>query len=200
MPTWVEEVLKQVPVGAAALIGWWQFLLARRDKRVAEANEAEAKRTQATAEAEMQAIRRRALTSAPYFEPTQQSAMLYQFPDKVSGEMRIVSLRTGRLIDLTTDQVPEAFPKGATVMLVVDNKGQGAVEEVLDLDGVPVALHESRHARSLGALLIEYPYDPAMRGKIQTLTMRFLTRDGAREVHKYETKHGMRWLRRIDPA
>lgn len=60
-------------------------------------------------------------------------------------------------------------------------------------------MNEPLNAHCDGMYAITYRYDPAKHGKNLTITLSFMGREGRRDTHHYETIHGKRWLRRLDP-
>ncbi len=170
--------------GLVAVAGWvTAFWLWRKGQR---------------AEAELRLIRRR--TEAPCLVPS--DAMfnfLYTTPGQ--GPIQGCSVASGCLLSHFRNEVDKNTAPGATVLLVIENRGQEPRRAALWLDGQPVRLaKEPAVSDAHGLQYIEYPYDRARHGQEQRLVIEFETGSGVVDRHTYLLKHGQRFLRRMDPA
>jgi hypothetical protein len=198
MPVWLQEVCKQLPLAAAAILGWWNFFFARRDKRAAESKERKSAGERAAAEAELLKIKRRAPATGPYFVASDRRFTLLTFIANKNGGIATVRAGGDQMLDYRRSEVPPLRP-GQVVFFILENDGAAATEVFFELDGMQATMEEAQNAPCVGLLVLMYPYDPAKSGQRQTLIVRFMTYDGARDEHRYEIIHGQRWLRRIEP-
>lgn len=157
------------------------------------------KRRAKEVEAELAVIRRRA--RGPYLSPSLVRFDCLYLPSDKPGTVSYRSAGSGDLLCFLRDEVMRDVPEGHPIVLVIENRGDEAPEVAMSLDGDPVLIQkEPELADALGLQFILYPYRPERHGQPQTLEVRFLARDGVRDVHRYNTEHGRRILRRIDPA
>ena len=107
----------------------------------------------------------------------------------------------GNVLSCFRDEVGSDMEKGLPVIFVVDNAGQSTRGIIVKLEGEEIAFkREVDFSGSQGLYFFEYPYDPEKRGKEQKLTFSFETSSGVQDTHIYITRHGMRFLKRINPA
>jgi hypothetical protein len=92
-------------------------------------------------------------------------------------------------------------PGGTLIYFVVQNNGQTVVGLRFLLDGQELDFDvEPEINGSAGRYYFTYPYDPQMHGRAQRLEVSFETASGIQNTHLYELVHGLRRLKRVDPA
>jgi|GEM_PF-2053497 hypothetical protein len=186
MLAWMTEIIAAILGAIAGAFMLW--LLEQPAKRRAKA-----------AEAELSSIRRRA--RGPYLFPSDARFDCLYFPPVDPGQIPYRTHARGDLLCFTREEVERDIPAGHPIILVIDNRGEDCPEATITLDGDPVRVQkEPELADARGLQFILYPYRPDKHGQPQTLEVRFLARDGVRDVHRYYTEHGRRILRRIDPV
>lgn len=88
---------------------------------------------------------------------------------------------------------------GRLVCLLVENRGARA-EEVPNPRGTAAGqLDGVKFDDGSSGLVLRYAYSPRKRGTVEVIELSFLAENGSRDTHIYETKHGLRSLRRTDP-
>jgi hypothetical protein len=147
--------------------------------------------------AELNLIRRRA--EAPCLVPSEAIFnFLYTTPGQ--GPIQGCSVASGCLLSHFRNEVEKKTEPGAAILLVIENRGREPRRAVLRLDGQPVRLgREPAVSDAHGLHYLEYPYDPVKHGQDQRLVIEFETDGGVQDRHAYVLKHGLRYLRRIDP-
>lgn len=147
---------------------------------------------------ELQEIKRRG--DAPFLTVSNANFQRLHYELK-QNEVNVWHATNGNVLSCIRNEVGNDMPKGLPVILVVDNAGQSARGVTIKLDGEEIAYkREVDFSDSQGLYFLEYPYDPGKRGKEQKLTFSFETDSGVQDTHVYITRHGMRFLKRIDPA
>jgi hypothetical protein len=158
-----------------------------------------AKRRARTAEAELAVIRRRA--RGPYLSPSTARFDSLYLPSDKPGQIGYRSAGSGDLLCFLRDEVARDVPEGHQIVFVIENRGDATPEVAMSLDGDRVQIQtEPELTDARGLQFILYPYHPEKHGQAQTLEVRFLGRDGVRDVHRYSTEHGRRILQRFDPV
>ncbi len=186
MGEWIAVIL-----GAAAgsLATWLLDLPGKR----------KAQKAQSAAEGELTAIRRRG--NAPYLTPSNALFNIAREPVRENGQGAGWSPINSNVLCWMRQEVPPDLPEDTPVVLIVGNSGQPARRVDVKLDNREVFFRQEPDVDGAqGLLLLKYPYQPKMRGQMQILEIAFETPDGMQDVHRYETRHGIRHLRRIDPA
>lgn len=150
------------------------------------------------AERELKEIKRRG--DAPYFAPC----------DKIFGQLYFNTEKdgvhcwlddSGNVLCYMRGEVENSCPPGTPVIFVVENLGEQARSVNVKLDGEEIAFKQEADINNANGLqFFEYPYQSEKRGKEQTISISFETRNGVQDVHRYVTRHGFRILQRIDPA
>lgn len=155
------------------------------------------RRARKRADNELQEIKRRG--DAPFL--TVSNANFQQLYHELKQDVVNVWYATnGNVLSCFRDEVGSDMGKGLPVVFVVDNAGQSARAIIVKLDSEEIAFkREVDFSDSQGLYFLEYPYDPEKRGKEQRLTLSFETSSGVQDTHIYMTRHGMRFLKRIDP-
>ncbi|MEP6821017.1 MAG: hypothetical protein ABI946_01570 [Chthoniobacterales bacterium] len=151
------------------------------------------RRRGAAAEIELKETRRR--RQAPFLAP---SAKMFQNLYESEGGQTYVW--TGdNVLCWNREEMPEDTAEGTPVFFVIENRGQGAERIEVKLDRDKITLGQEPDLDSTNDLtFFKYPYQPAMRGKRQIIEITFESQ-GVKDTHRYETFHGRRALRRIDP-
>jgi hypothetical protein len=158
-----------------------------------------AKRRANADKTELATIRRRA--RGPYLFPSDATFDCLYLPPGDQGQIPYHTHARGDLLCFTREEVERDIPAGHPIIFVIENRGEDIPEVTMNLAGDPVQFHrEPELADARGLQFILYPYRPDKHGQPQTLEVRFLARDGVRDVHRYYIEHGRRILRRIDPA
>ena len=95
-----------------------------------------------------------------------------------------------------------ALNAGDQVVLLVDNTGEPTHKIAVKLDDIPIVFDSGRDFQNPNATIffLLYLYDPQKNGHQQRITVAFETRSGVHDTHTYITRHGVRFLKRIDPA
>jgi len=116
------------------------------------------------------------------------------------GVVKVWPATNGNVLCCLRDEVGIDVPEGTPLIFVIDNVGQAVRGLDVKLDGGTIAFkREVDFSNSQGLYFLEYPYDPAKRGKEQKLFISFETNSGVQDTHIYIIRHGMRFLKRIDP-
>jgi hypothetical protein len=166
-------------------LGWVKFFFERRDKRIAET-------ALKAAREEMERASNRA--DAPLFTPTTARQESFR---RSQGESW--NWRNENLLSPMRAETPKTMPPGTLVVLPISNFGEGVRSVAVALDGVPIRVVRYTDGTPEIWGLLEYPHDPAVHGKRQTITFRFESEHGVHRLHHYETEHGRNTLTRIDP-
>ncbi|MDF3128706.1 hypothetical protein P0Y35_05815 [Kiritimatiellaeota bacterium B1221] len=165
---------------AGFLFGWWQHRVAAGDRR------------------DLAVVRRRA--NAPYLIPGAQRFNNLYDDHEQPGSLIGWGPFNKNVLCAGCREVGEDVKKGDPVVFVVDNSGKACHRVSVELDGEKIAIcQEPEFDDAQGIQFIKYPFDPALRGKGQTLKLRFEC-EGVQDTHLYRTVHGKRVLERIDPA
>lgn len=148
---------------------------------------------------ELRMIHRRG--RAPYLVP---SSALFNFIYEPPNEGQCMggwSGANGNVLTVDRNEVTDELLAGDPVIFPVSNDGEAARAVIVKLDGEEISLFREPEMRSArGLQFLKYPFDPSKRGKQQSLTLSFETRDGVRDTHKYVIVHGRRILKRVDPT
>ena len=185
------ETVSIVVAILVAVIGWLQVLRETKEKR-------QEKIAREKAEAELAMIKRRA--TGPYLHLNQSRFNWLYFDNGKPGEIGMRAMGHGDMLDSVRDEVAKDVPEGHEIFLLIRHTGEDANEVVLKLDDACIQLRREIDIDDAhGFLFISYPYKPAKHGHTQKITLEFLSSSGVRDTHTYETMHGKRILRRIDP-
>ncbi len=119
-----------------------------------------------------------------------------------NGEVELWHAATDRGILSFQHERVEALNAGDPVVLLVNDTGEPTHEIIVKLDDIPIVFDSGRdHEKSTEKIyFLKYPYDPQKNGHQQRITVAFETRSGVHDTHTYITRHGVRFLKRIDPA
>lgn len=184
----------------AAVFGWLKWLFELREKRKERNAKEQEKAAKERAEAELKIIRRRALETAPYLAPAEERFNGIEVKDLEDGKFYWFPAGHLRVLSAFRDEVDKQNVKtGMKVYLIVSNRGSNAEEVRFTLDGQPCRM-DAVDARAFQLNGLIYIYDAALHGKEQVIEMNFLAPNGVRDTHRYRTRHGVRILKRIDPA
>ena len=178
---------------ATAVVGWVGLLYQAHQHGVAKTRADKAER-------EMRENKRRALDVCPYFAVSTMPFSAMMIAGSKPGEMVMVTDHQPYVLSFGRDEVGNEIQAGYAVILIIENHGREGNELTLSLDGGELSLEHSIDPGSEVQFAFVYPFNPAKRGQVQRIELRFLRTDGVRDVHVYETKHGMRYLRRVEPA
>ena len=191
---WLSYLIGFFITAVAALFGWvkwWYEILDKRKERAAKEK----------AEAELAAIRRRSFEVSPYLMTSNRRFNGIQIPGAVAAGPSIwLSPLNPYLMCYYRDEVDREHPAGKAVFMVVENAGPQALDVHMKVEGEEIQVIEPENSDASGLILLCYPYRPELHGIKQTLEMEFDRPDGVRDRHRYEIKHGVRYLRRLDPA
>lgn len=182
-----EILLAALIPAAAAVIGWVQFLFARRDKRLEQTAKEEA-------QARLAAHERRA--QATNFRPI----VTIQDELAIGGGERIIG-RYGGVLQPFNDEVPAEFPSGEKVYLPVLNLG-GSFLEIAARSGdeshpIEFIRYVDRDSDVSGVLW--YRYVPAKRGSVLRIFFHYVAPNGVIRRDEYFHKCGFRVIHRVDP-
>lgn len=178
----------------AAVFGWVRWLHELGEKRRERA-------ARQDAEAKLALMRRRSLAECPYFSLYDELPDMLILPKDGTGEVNAILDGSPHLLSCSRNEVGPEVEEGDPVLLLIENNGQRAQEVSVTLDNKPIEfMHVEEHSTGQRIPVFSYPYRLEMLGREQTLTVSFLSVSGARDTHRYLTKHGVRFLRRIDPA
>lgn len=159
-----------------------------------------ARRQAAKDRAELAAIRRRG--EAPFFRPI--TGKVWEL---VLGLQARLVCSPGnpawlRVLDGTRAEIKrERMKDGDHVLLIVENIG--LAPRTLEVEPNTHEIKFYREPNMEGAdkhCWFGYPYRPEEHGKDQSFVITFETETGVQGKHTYVLKHGVRELRRIDPA
>ena len=174
-----------------AALGWAGLIFLLREKIYLQSELKKAEASEKKQEAVLAAALERA--DAPFFEPSAERREGYS---SIQGMWPVEFpnvLHPGRAT------VPGDLPAGSMVVLPLANQGELPRHVEFSIDAVE--LRFIRYERPDGKLcgLIEYPFDPAQLGKRQVVEVLFESQKAIQRFHLYETVHGSRHFRRIDP-
>jgi type II secretory pathway pseudopilin PulG len=185
----METILSGIVIAlASAFVG---HLFERRRTRAAQA-------AAAAAQHELAEAHRRSL-DRPLLVLSNRRFNNALFPTDHPGQQFFIPAGTGNLLCFMCYEVDRKRPSSEPVRLVVENDGGDAHQVTVDLDGQPAAFETFETEDGYPLHAIAYPYVPELHGHPATLVLRFLSRDGFRDVHTYRTVHGVRSLVRVDP-
>lgn len=181
----IEEFVKTIApyLGwVTALVGWVTGVVQWRKRRKAEV--------------ELVRIRRRG--DAPYLTPSATTTTdLFVGATANSAE----TAGTDTVLSVFRAEVPKDVPAGTPIRFVIENEGEGVRGVSVTLDGQDIDLkQEPELSFAHGLTYLEYPYAPGRHGAEQRLVLAFETASGIQDRHTYIIKHGVRFLKRIDPV
>jgi hypothetical protein len=181
----LETILAILSGWLAAAFGWIKWWYGIREKR----RERTAKER---AEAQLNEARNRA--DAAFFLAS--SARANDFP---SGHNSTWFTSNGNVLSVFTEEVHPNVPAGTSIVLPLANEGEDIKGVSFQKDGVPIRhVRYTDGDRNLWGIL-EYPFDPDARGKIEIVEVRFESRNGFHRVHRYAMEHGRRRFFRVEP-
>ena len=174
-------------------IGWLHSLHQFREKRVEKA-------AKEKAEAALKEIRRLSSEESPFWRLSDRRFNGLKAPSEKPGGQ--LCLREGHptLLCAVRDEVDRKTPAGTFVYLAVENHGRNAYEVSVNLDLEPSAIIEGKSDDGYTLGLVCYPYLPEIHGRDQSIKVSFLSAKGIRDTQIYATQHGIRTLKRTDPA
>ncbi|ACB75326.1 hypothetical protein [Opitutus terrae] len=199
MPDWLLIVCAAFPPTAAAVVGWWHLYFARRDKRIAEERQAKAEKERSECEKELREIRRRSLQNAPYFTLSETVLARIEYRPKPT-RVSFLLTTSGNVLTAFREEVTSDMPDGTDVCLLVENRGADGLEVSANIDGRELTIFRALNQDNEHIHIFRYVFATVLRSQTQKISISFLGPSGVRDVHTYETKHGVRFLRRIDPA
>lgn len=154
-------------------------------------------RARRRAERELEEIQRRA--EAPYLATTAGRFNVLYVEDEKLGGLTALTVGTGNVLGFDCEEI-DSLPVGTPVFLLVENRGKRARSVAASLDGQPCLIGTTIENGNCPSIqYVRYIYDAKLKGKIQTLELRFETDSGVQGRHLYQTTHGRRALKRIDP-
>lgn len=176
------DIVKSVSAAGGAVVALAGFFWGLRERRGKK-----------RAEDELKKIRRRG--DAPFFRPS----------DELVGNLyhqeyeQILFIPFGSGV-LCSSHAEVKLEDGQPVFFVVENHGRAANSVVMKLDGGPISLRQEPDIEAAhGLQYLVYPYSRAKHGQDQELVISFETESGVQDTHRYVLRHGMRFLRRVDP-
>jgi hypothetical protein len=183
-----------------SLSGWistgiclFKLYVERREKRLERA-------AKEAAETELGAIKRRSLVDNPFFVVSDATFNGIEVPTDDPCKATYIPAGSGCLLCFMGDEVDGKMESGEIVYLLIENHGSNAYGITIKLDGEAVRLVQVKINRAHKLDAIAYAYFPERLGRIQTLEVGFCSATGVEDTHRYATKHGVRFLQRIDPA
>ncbi|HEY4248713.1 MAG TPA: hypothetical protein VGM64_17965 [Lacunisphaera sp.] len=182
-----------IPAGATAIFGWIKWWHELREKRRERA-------VREKFEAEIAEFRRRSVKVAPYLKISHDRFEGMQIASGPHGRSQWLSALYPCILSFYEEEVPADTKPGETVFLVVSNAGASALDVSAKIDDDVAWFVEPQNQEASHLRLLAYNYRPELHGTLQTVSLQFLQEDGDHGVQAYEAKHGIRWLRRIDPA
>lgn len=188
---WQEpESIALVVMGVIELVTLWFLFVERREKKREKADKEKA-------ESQLVLIRRRG--DAPLLVP---SSSRFNMTSRSVGNGRLlmVSPMDGAVLCEFRNEVNIPAGQEQIVVFVVENIGERARAASVKLDdGTAVLQQEAEMEGARGRLFLIYPYDRAVHGQEQKLTLTFESQSGIQDTHTYSIRHGVRFLRRIEP-
>jgi predicted RNase H-like nuclease (RuvC/YqgF family) len=191
------EIIALVSTSFVAIFGYFKWWVEIREKDH-ERKEKEAERAQKEkVMKELAEIHRRA--DAPFLQLcNSRFNMLYHEAD--DGKLVAISCMEAGMLSAFQMKVSPKIEDGDEVVLLNENSGQPAHAVRLTLDGLPVRIYQEADMQHSGNhQYIIYPYRKAKHGSVQRIQISFESKNGVQDTHSYETHHGVRTLRRIDP-
>ena len=176
-----------------AAFGWIKWLHELREKR----RERAAKEKAETALLE---IRRRATDSSPLFLLSSERFNGVTIPGSKPTEHFVFLAGHACLLCYMRDEVDRKVPLGEFIYLLVEHRGSDAYEISIQLDEEEAGFIQAEADGHYPIYAIRYAYRPEYHGREQTIKVRFLAANGVRDTHRYATSHGIRAIKRIDPA
>ena len=179
-PSWFQWFMSISVVGCLSFIlNVWQYFKGRRK------------------DAELRAIRRRG--EAPFFCIS--NNLKQEIWEKTDTQLKTLGPTWSNVMSIWHPDVGPNIQANEEVILIVENKGQEPHYIKIELEGQAIILgRESELHNPTGLLFIKYPFDPAKRGKEQTIKATFESKTGAIDCHTYLTEHGRNVLKRTDPT
>jgi hypothetical protein len=163
-------------------IRWWYQVREKRRERAAKER----------AEAQLNQARNRA--DAAFFLAS--SVRVNDFP---SGLNSTWLTGNGNVLSVLNEEVHPSIPAGTLVVLPLANDGEDVRGVSFQKNGASIRhVRYTNGNRTLWGIL-EYPFDPDSRGKIEIIEVRFESRNGFHRVHRYAMEHGRRRFFRIEP-
>jgi hypothetical protein len=157
------------------------------------------RRKREIAEEKLAEITRRG--NAPFLRPNEAFFDCVYYADIESGQPRRFRVSDGIVLCSQCHEVSKEMPAGQLILFVVDNPGQAIRCSHVELDGNKIFLRDEFDLNdSHDLMFLEYPFYPAKFGQRQTIKFKFETVSGVQDTHLYETEHGRRVLRRVDPS
>ncbi len=153
------------------------------------------RRAKKKAEDELNQIHRRG--TAPYFRPSEEIVSNLWINTSTGGIACIPSIHPA-VLRKSRNEV--RIDDSESVFLVVENLGEAAHVISVKLDNETISLDQEPDMDSAhGFQYFVYPYQKAKHGKEQRVSLAFETRSGVQDTHLYVTRHGCRFLQRVDP-
>ena len=189
----LEMIITALSGWLIGAFGWFKWLHELREKRQERA-------AKEKAEAALTEIKRRATDSSPYLLISKHRFNGVTVPTDNPTQQLFIPPGSPCLLCFMRDEVDTKMPAGEFTYLLVENHGRDAHEISIHLDGESAGFIQVQADRSHMIYAIRYPYRPECHGREQTLEISFLAANGVRDTHRYATVHGIRALKRIDPA
>lgn len=188
-------------------LAWYRLLQTLKESRALEgaraaADEALAREREQNdiVRAELKAIKRRAPALSPLYALSDQRFAVGSFPGRLPRQRIERAGNDPRLLSLDNDAVPREVAAGEPIALLVENQGRESHNVTIETEGATVALTTFEASGTHGIFAIVYPFQPEKVGARQIFRIGFLSHDGIPDVHRYESVHGQRVLRRVEPA
>jgi hypothetical protein len=182
----------------AAIYPWVKLLLERRDKNAEREAKEKAEAKVAAAEAKLAAMKRRAPALNPVIGISPRKFNGVQIEMNEPGKFARFPAGQAQLLCFTREEVERNVEAGKPVFLLVENFGAETFEITIKKNHETLVIQELQDEAD-GLLAVCYPYMPDKHGAVEMLEVGFLRADGSRDVHHYETRHGVRRIRRLDP-
>ena len=166
------------------------FLLGRGARNRAEVRAA-------NAEQELREVRRRG--RAPYLVPYPDPFnFVYEMKE---GQTTGWSAFNRKVLSWTNHEVPRTMPANTEVVMPLLNQGEAARRVKAEIDGQQSSIYQEPPMDSSDKKhFIVYRYIPERHGQVIHMKLTFETRDGWKDTHLYELRHGVHSLTRIEPS
>ncbi len=186
---------------------WWRLAAIIRENRVLQAartaaDDALAKEREQNeiVRAELRAINRRAPSLSPLYVLSEQRFAHGSFPGRIPRQRIERTSDDRRLLCADNDEVTRDCPAGEMIALLVENQGREAHTVTIETEAATVSLLPFEAEGTHGIWAIVYPFQPIKFGARQMFQIGFLSHDGVPDTHRYESVHGQRVLRRVEPG
>jgi hypothetical protein len=152
------------------------------------------------AEVEEREIQRRAPSTRPFYRLSDARFQTLELATEKPWEYSAITMRDRALLCAGRNEIDGNLPPGEIIYLLVENKGCDPSDLTVIMEGEPVSLVTFNRNPSRPLFAFAYPFDPVKFRRHQTVQIYFLAADGTKDSQAYATIHGIRTLKRVDPA